>query len=106
LQQLFYALVQCRTVLQEKPAMNDADQVNRRPQPEIREVPELSRLLCEGEDMLERAQGVHEACVQVLRSLLGEVTDLTNWNEWEAREPRPDENVSAKGGFPEIDSPK
>jgi hypothetical protein len=86
--------------------MNHAEQVNRRPQPEIREVPELSRLMCEGEDILERAQGVHQTCVQVLRSLLGEVTDLTNWNEWEARDPRADRDVSAKGGFPEIDSPK
>jgi hypothetical protein len=106
LQHVFYELVQYRTVQQEMPPMNDAEQVNHRPQPKILEVPELSRLLCEGDDMLERAQSVHETYAQVLRSLFGEITDLTNWNEWEACDPRPDRDKAARGGFPEIDPPR
>jgi hypothetical protein len=86
--------------------MNDTSQINHPPHPDIVEVPELSRLLCEGEDILERAQDMHQSCVEVLRSLLGDVTDLTNWNEWEARDPRPDKDVLPPVGFPETDSPK
>jgi hypothetical protein len=86
--------------------MNDTKQVDPRSRPEIVEVPELPRLFCAGEDILERAHGVHQTCVQVLRSLLGELTDLGNWNEWETRDARLEGDASAKEGFPEIDSPK
>jgi hypothetical protein len=86
--------------------MSNTGQVDPRSRPEIVEVPELPRLFCAGEDILERAEGVHQTCVQVLRSLLGELTDLGNWNEWETRDPRPDGDASTKQGFPGIDSPK
>jgi hypothetical protein len=86
--------------------MNDTRRDNHRPQPKVLQVPEFPQLLCRGEEILERAQGIQQTYAEVLRSLVGDIAEVANWNAWEAHEPHDNANPPHDGHFTEIDSPK
>jgi hypothetical protein len=86
--------------------MNDSRRDDHRPQPQVLQVPEFPRLLCAGEDILERAQGIHQTYVEVLRSLVEDFKEVSNWNEWQACQLSDNGNRPDPGHITEIDSPK
>jgi hypothetical protein len=86
--------------------MNNPQRDPHRAQPQVLQVPEFPRLVCAGEDILERAQGIHQTYAEVLRSLVGDVAEVPNWKEWAARQPDDDGNQANHSHIPEIDSPK
>jgi hypothetical protein len=67
--------------------MDSSNPSDDRTRPDILEVPELPRLLCAGEDILERAHDVRQTFAEAVRLLLEDDSNLTSWDDWEVNNP-------------------
>ena len=86
--------------------MDNSQRDPHRPQPQVLQVPEFPRLVCIGQEILERAHCIQQSYAEVLRSLVGDVDEFVNRTECEARRARDNGDPADHDHFTEIYSPK